>query len=100
MRSAIAYRTGQLPLSPQAVRNAAAGTSNDGDGDRSGLLSRPGLDPVYEAGRVGRLMQVGMSLESHVTRHHFLLIMAGCSPGITTGGAAAGGCWPGRLWPR
>ena len=56
--------------------------------------------PVYEAGRVGRLMQVGMSLESLTTRHHFLLIMAGCSPGITTGGAAAGGCWPGRLWPR
>jgi heavy metal sensor kinase len=48
--------------------------------------------PVYEAGRVARLMQVGMSQESfYVTRRLFLLIMAGVLPLALL--LAGGGGW-------
>ena len=86
-------RTGQLPLSPQAVQNAAAG--------RPTMETVAGLGPypvrvltlpVYEAGRIGRLIQVGMSLENfYVTRRHFLLIIAGVLPLALL--LAGGGGW-------
>jgi heavy metal sensor kinase len=86
-------RTGQLPLSPQAVRNAAAGRPTMETVEGLGRYPVRVLTlPVYEAGRVARLMQVGMSLESfYVTRRHFLLIMAGVLPLALL--LAGGGGW-------
>jgi heavy metal sensor kinase len=86
-------RTGQLPLSPQAVRDAAAGRPTMETVEGLGRYPVRVLTlPIYEAGRVARLMQVGMSLESfYVTRRHFLLIMAGVLPLALL--LAGGGGW-------
>jgi signal transduction histidine kinase len=86
-------RTRQLPLSPQAVRNAAAGRPSMETVEGLGRYPVRVLTlPVYEMGRVARLMQVGMSLESfYVTRRHFLLIMAGVLPLALL--LAGGGGW-------
>ncbi|MFQ5846213.1 MAG: sensor histidine kinase [Candidatus Methylomirabilales bacterium] len=86
-------RSGKLPLSAQALKNASEG--------RATIETVEGLGPypvriltmpVIEAGRVSNLIQVGMSLESvTVTRRRFLLIMAGLLPlGLVLAG---GGGW-------
>jgi heavy metal sensor kinase len=86
-------RSGQLPLSPQAVQNAAAGRPTIETVEGLGPYPVRVLTmPVYEAGRVARLMQVGMSQESfYVTRRLFLLIMAGVLPLALL--LAGGGGW-------
>ena len=88
------HRTrGQLPLSPQARHNAAAGLPTletvEGIGE---YPVRVLTMPVLAAGRVINVIQVGMSLESlYVTRSRFLFIMAGVLPlGLLLAG---GGGW-------
>lgn len=86
-------RASRLPLSQKARQNADMGlptleTVEDLGPYPVRLLTRP----VIKGGRVIRLVQVGMSLESlHVTRRRFLLIMAVVLPfGLLLAG---GGGW-------
>jgi two-component system OmpR family sensor kinase len=85
--------TDQLPLSEQALRNARSG--------RPTLETIAGLgkyparvltQPVVVGGRVTRLIQVGLSMQSlYTTRRRFLLITAGVLPlGLLLAG---GGGW-------
>ncbi len=67
-----------LPLSPQALANAARGLPTwetiEGLGDYPVRLF---TQPVLQSGRVVNLIQVGFSLQSfHETRRHFLRILA------------------------
>src|SRR4030042_2159622 len=81
-RSGPAPRPGKLPLSPKARENASEGLATFETGE--GLAPYPVrvlTMPVTEAGRVVRLVQVGMSLEgSSNTRRRFLLTMAAVFP--------------------
>lgn len=86
-------RHGKLPLSPKARENAAKGLPTFETVE--GLARYPVRVmtlPVIEAGRVLRLIQVGMSLEvSYNTRRRFLLTMAAVFPiGLLLAG---GGGW-------
>jgi heavy metal sensor kinase len=84
---------GKLPLSPQALRNAKAGLSTlETVEEVEAYAVRVLTMPVFEAGRMVHVIQVGMSLESlHVTRRHFLFTMAGVLPlGLLLAG---GGGW-------
>jgi heavy metal sensor kinase len=82
-----------LPLSEKALENASKGLSTfetvEGLGEHPVRILTL---PVVEAGRVARLVQVGMSLEgSHVTRRRYLLIMSAVLPfGLLLAG---GGGW-------
>jgi heavy metal sensor kinase len=92
-RSGPAPRPGKLPLSPKARENASEGLSTFETVE--GLAPYPVrvlTMPVTEAGRVVRLVQVGMSLEvSSNTRRRFLLTMAAVFPiGLLLAG---GGGW-------
>ncbi|MFQ5520216.1 MAG: sensor histidine kinase [Candidatus Methylomirabilia bacterium] len=75
-------RSGRLPLSPMALRNASEGRRTFETLEGMGPYPVRVLTmPVIERGRVTGLVQVGMSLESmFVTRRRFLLIMAGVLP--------------------
>src|SRR4030042_3002181 len=86
-------RHGKLPLSPKARENAAKGLPTFETVE--GLARYPVRVitlPVIEAGRVLRLIQVGMSLEvSYNARRRFLLTMAAIFPiGLLLAG---GGGW-------
>jgi len=87
-------RTGKLPLSPKALKNASEGFSTFETVE--GLAPYPVRVltlPVIERGRVVvRLIQVGMSLEASInTRRRFLLTMAAVFPiGLLLAG---GGGW-------
>ena len=90
---ASAAGTERLPLSPQALHRAAAGletfTTLEGLGP---YPVRVLTHPMWEAGRITSLLQVGMSLESvSVTRHHFVLVMAAVLPLAVL--LAGGGGW-------
>jgi heavy metal sensor kinase len=84
----------QLPLSPEALRNAEAGR------ETYETLIMPGVSaspvrlltvPVVERGRIIHLVQVAMPLESAETaRSRFLFILLGLAP-IALGGAGIGG---------
>ncbi len=84
----------QLPLSPEALRNAEAGR------ETYETLSLPGVSaspvrlltlPVIERGRIIHLVQVAMPLESAETaRSRFLFILLGLAP-VALGGAGVGG---------
>lgn len=92
-RSGPAPRPGKLPLSPKARENASEGLATFET--LEGLAPYPVrvlTMPVIEAGRVVRLVQVGMSLEvSYNTRRRFLLTMAAVFPiGLLLAG---GGGW-------
>jgi heavy metal sensor kinase len=92
-RQALPRSRGQLPLSAQAQRNAAAGLPTlETVADIAAYPVRLLTMPVMEGGRVIHVIQVGMSLESlYVTRSRFLLIMAGVLPlGLLFAG---GGGW-------
>ena len=77
-------RRGQLPLSIDALRNAAQGERTfetfpapDGKGSPIRLLTLP----VLSEGRVVNIVQVAMSLESvEAARRGFLLILLGLAP--------------------
>jgi heavy metal sensor kinase len=75
-------RSGKLPLSPTALKNASEGRATFETVEGIGKYPVRVLTfPVVEAGRVSNLIQVGMSLESMVmTRRRFLLIMAAVLP--------------------
>jgi heavy metal sensor kinase len=85
--------SGNLALSPEALKNASGGLPTF---ETIESVGRPPIRlltfPVIESGRVTRLIQVGMSLESlHRTRHRFLIIMAAVLPvGLLLAG---GGGW-------
>ncbi|MFQ5883275.1 MAG: sensor histidine kinase [Candidatus Methylomirabilales bacterium] len=86
-------RSGKLPLSPTALKNAAEGRPTFETVEGMGQYPVRVLTfPVVEAGRVSNLIQVGMSLESmNMTRHRFLLTMAALLPlGLLLAG---GGGW-------
>ena len=92
-RSGPAPRPGKLPLSPKARENASEGLATFETVE--GLAPYPVrvlTMPVTEAGRVVRLVQVGMSLEvASNTRRRFLLTMAAVFPiGLLLAG---GGGW-------
>ncbi|HEV8712181.1 MAG TPA: ATP-binding protein [Candidatus Binatia bacterium] len=84
----------QLPLSPEALRNAEDGR------ETYETLTLPGVStspvrlltlPVIEHGRIVHLVQVAMPLESAETaRSRFLFILLGLTP-VALGGASAGG---------
>ncbi|HKA53859.1 MAG TPA: ATP-binding protein [Candidatus Binatia bacterium] len=84
----------QLPLSPEALRNAEDGR------ETYETLVLPGVSaapvrlltlPVIEHGRIVHLVQVAMPLESaEAARSHFLFILLGLTP-VALGGAGAGG---------
>jgi len=84
----------QLPLSPEALRNAEQGR------ETYQTLTLPGVSaspvrmltlPVIEQGHIIHLVQVGMPLESAETaRSHFLFILLGLTP-IALASAAVGG---------
>jgi hypothetical protein len=79
-----------LPLSPQALGNAAMGLPTlETSVDLGPYPVRILTMPMREAGRVTSLIQVGMSLESvYLTRQRFLLLIAGVLPlGLLLGGA-------------
>ncbi|MGQ4809386.1 Adaptive-response sensory-kinase SasA [Candidatus Entotheonellaceae bacterium PAL068K] len=86
-------QTSTLPLSQQALHNAEVGlttleTVNSLEDYPVRLLTRP----IFRGGRLVRLVQVGMSLQSlHQTRRRFVLIMTGVLPlGLLL---ASGGGW-------
>lgn len=86
-------RSATLPLSPKALKNASEGLPTFETVEGMGKYPvRVLTTPVVEAGRVTRLIQVGMSLESlHKTRRRFLLILAAVLPvGLLLAG---GGGW-------
>ena len=92
-RSGPPPRPGKLPLSPKARENASEGLATFETVE--GLAPYPVrvlTMPVTEAGRVVRLVQVGMSLEvSYNTRRRFLLTMGAVFPiGLLLAG---GGGW-------
>jgi heavy metal sensor kinase len=72
----------RLPLSTQALNRASEGLETFET--VTGLGPYPVrllTHPMWEAGRITSLIQVGMSLESVAeTRHRFLLVMAGVLP--------------------
>lgn len=84
----------QLPLSPEALRNAEDGR------ETYETLTLPGVStspvrlltlPVIEHGRIIHLVQVAMPLESAETaRSRFLFILLGLTP-VALGGAGVGG---------
>jgi len=84
----------QLPLSPEALRNAEQGR------ETYQTLTVPGVAPtplrmltlpVMERGRIVHLVQVAMPLESaDAVRSHFILVLLGLTP-LALGGAAVGG---------
>jgi len=85
--------SGRLPLSTEALRNAARGLATFETVEGLGQYPVRVLTmPVMEAGRPVRLVQVGMSLGSiYLTRTRFLLVMAVVLPvGLLL---AAGGGW-------
>ncbi len=83
----------RLPLSPQALKNAARGLHTFETVEGMGPYPVRVLTlPVIESGRVTELIQVGMSLESlYVTRRRFLLTMAAMLPLCLL--LAGGGGW-------
>lgn len=86
-------RSGKLPLSPTAQKNASQGLPTFETVEGLGEYPVRVLTlPVVEAGRVTNVIQVGMSLETmYETRHRFLLIMAAVLPlGLLLAG---GGGW-------
>lgn len=86
-------RSSNLPLSPEALENAARGLPTfETVHSNSPYPVRILTAPVIEAGRVINLVRVGMSMENTFqTRHRFLLILAGVLPlGILLAG---GGGW-------
>jgi len=88
-----ASRSGQLPLSPKALKNASQGLPTFETVDSAGSYPARVLTmPVIQRGRVTNLVQVGMSLENMAkTRRRFLLIMAAVLPlGLLLAG---GGGW-------
>ncbi len=83
----------KLPLSPLALKNASEGRPTFETIEGMGQYPIRVLTlPVIEAGRVSNLIQVGMSLKSiYMTRHRFLLMVAGVFPlGLLLAG---GGGW-------
>lgn len=84
----------QLPLSPEALRNAEQGRETYQTFTLPGVSASPVRMltlPVIEHGHIIHLVQVGMPLESAETaRSHFLFILLGLTP-IALGGAALGG---------
>ncbi|MGD9037931.1 MAG: ATP-binding protein [Syntrophobacterales bacterium] len=86
-------RSNQLPLSPEALKNASQGLPTFETVASTGPYPARVLTmPVMRAGRVINLVQVGMSLENmYKTRRRFLLIMAAVLPfGLLLAG---GGGW-------
>ncbi len=86
-------RSSQLPLSPEALKNAAQGLPTFETVSYAGSYPARVLTmPVIRAGRVTKLVQVGMSQENmYKTRRRFLLIMAAVLPfGLLL---ASGGGW-------
>ncbi len=77
-----APRSGDLPLSPTALKRAAEGLSTFETVEGRGPFPlRTFTWPVMEAGRVTSVLRVGMSLESmSLTRRRFLLVMAAVIP--------------------
>jgi len=84
----------QLPLSPEALRNAEAGRETYETLTLSGVSTSPVrllTLPVIERGRIIHLVQVAMPLESAETaRARFLFILLGLAP-VALGGAGIGG---------
>ncbi|MDZ7597604.1 MAG: heavy metal sensor histidine kinase [Desulfobacterales bacterium] len=74
--------TKELSTSPQALQNAARGLPTFETLEVQGSAPvRVLTKPVFEAGRVSKLVRVGMSLENMAnTRRRFLLIMASVVP--------------------
>lgn len=72
----------RIPIGKEALENAARGISTfETVQGRDGNLVRIMIMPVMHYGRLEKLIQVGMSLQSiSLTRTRFLLIMAGLFP--------------------
>ncbi|MCG6944971.1 MAG: HAMP domain-containing histidine kinase [Deltaproteobacteria bacterium] len=83
----------QLPLSPEALKNASQGLPTFETVESTGSYPARILTmPVIRAGRVTNLVQVGMSLENmYKTRRRFILIMAAVLPFALL--LAGGGGW-------
>ena len=84
----------QLPLSPEALRNAEQGRETYQTLTVPGVASTPLRMltlPVVERGHIIHLVQVAMPLESaDSARSHFIFILLGLTP-LALGGAAIGG---------
>jgi len=84
----------QLPLSPEALRNAEQGRETYQTLTVPGVAAAPLRMltlPVVERGRIIHLVQVAMPLEStDAARSHFILILLGLTP-LALSGAALGG---------
>ena len=85
--------SGELPLSPEALKRAAQGIPAFETVEGIGHYPIRVLTmPVMKGRRVTGIVQVGMSLESmHKTRRRFLLIIAAMLPGALL--LAGGGGW-------
>jgi heavy metal sensor kinase len=86
-------RSGKLPLSPKALKNASQGLRTLETVEGTGPYPiRVLIVPVIQAGHVIKLVQVGMSLENmYKTRRRFLLIMAAVLPlGVLLAGGVGG----------
>lgn len=84
----------QLPLSPEALRNAEQGRETYQTLTVPGVATSPLRMitlPVIERGHIIHLVQVAMPLESaDAARSHFLFVLLGLTP-LALGGAALGG---------
>jgi heavy metal sensor kinase len=79
-----------LPISPEALKNAARGVSTFETVETAGSYPRRILtQPLIDNGRVVNLVRVEMSMENMIqTRHRFLLMMASVLPlGLVLAGA-------------
>ncbi len=87
------HRSGKLPLSPEALRNATKGLPTfetlEGLGDYPVRILTA---PLIRGGRIVNMLQVGMSLKSlHETRKRFLIITLAILPIALL--LAGGGGW-------